>query len=401
MSPFLQLILVLSIIIVAAKAAGYLTIRLGQPSVFGELLVGLLLGPSLLDLTHLPVLTDTHLGEVIHELGEMGVLLLMFLAGLELDLRELAHSSRVAVFGGTLGVLVPVGMGYTIGAWLGLSTPEAVFLGLSLGATSVSVSAQTLMELGILRTRVGISLLGAAVFDDIIVILLLSLFTALQIGQSGPAVIAITILRMLAFLAGSVALGLFLLPVISRRIEGLGISQGIVASGFVVMLVFAFSAEIVGGMAAITGAFVAGLMYARTPQKRQIEHGFSILGFSLFIPIFFVDIGLRVDLGEIRLSAIWILLLILTAAVLGKVLGAGTGARAGGLTWRDALKVGIGMISRGEVGLIVASVGLAEGLLDTTLFAIVVGMILTTTLITPPLLRLVTRPVQSPLKEAG
>jgi Kef-type K+ transport system membrane component KefB len=173
MSNFLQLVAILIIILFAAKLAGYLSTKLKQPSVFGELLVGVLLGPSLLDITHLGFVTNTHLGDVIYEFGEIGVLLLMFLAGLELHIKDLTKNTRAALFAGVLGVVVPVGSGLLFGEWLGYDFNHALFLGLTLGATSVSISAQVLIELKVLRSKVGLGLLGAAVFDDILVILLL------------------------------------------------------------------------------------------------------------------------------------------------------------------------------------------------------------------------------------
>ncbi len=387
MTPFLQLILVLAIIILAAKLAGYLSTRIGQPSVFGELLVGLLLGPSLLNLTGLSFVTDPHIKESIHQFGEVGVLLLMFLAGLELELGDLARNTRVSALAGILGVLVPVGLGFLIGELVGMPDDHAVFLGLTLGATSVSISAQTLMELKTLRSRVGLGLLGAAIFDDILVILLLSVFTALAGGGGGAGVVALTILKMLVFLAVSALIGLFGLPWLFHRFVQLRISQGSVALAVVVMLFYAVSAEVFGGMAAITGAFVAGLMLGRTPEKHTIEHGFAVLAYGFFVPIFFVGIGLQVDVRTLQLNSLWLLLVVCVAAVAGKLLGAGLGAKAGGFSWLESYQLGVGMVSRGEVGLIVASVGMAQGLLDDEIFSIIVGMVLVTTLVTPPMLR--------------
>ncbi|MEJ5225841.1 MAG: cation:proton antiporter, partial [Anaerolineales bacterium] len=185
MTPFLQLALLLALILLAAKLSGYFAIRLGQPSVLGELLVGIALGPSLLNIFHWPFVTDVNLHEFIKELGELGVLVLMFIAGLELHLDELRRSGRVAALAGTLGVLAPVGLGWGVGVLFGMGQSEAIFLGLTLGATSVSISAQTLMEMKVLRSRVGLGLLGAAVFDDILVILLLSVFFAVVAGDGG------------------------------------------------------------------------------------------------------------------------------------------------------------------------------------------------------------------------
>lgn len=386
MTPFLQLVFALAVILVTAKLAGYLSTRIGQPSVFGELLVGLLLGPSLLDLTHLPFITDGHLGEVIAELGELGVLLLMFLAGLELNLRDLAKSSRVSALAGSLGVALPVLLGLLIGLLTGMNLSHGMFLGLTLGATSVSISAQTLMELKVLRSRVGLGLLGAAVYDDILVILLLSIYVALASGGS-MLQIAVVALRMIVFLALSAAIGIWVLPRIVRAFSKLNISQGALSLALVVLFVYGLSAELIGGMAAITGAFIAGLMFARTPEKDQLEHSLHPLAYGFFVPIFFISIGLSVNIRELGLDTLWLMLLISAAAILGKIMGAGGGARLGQFTWRESLQVGIGMVSRGEVGLIVAKVGLDQGLLNPEIFSTIVGMVLITTLVTPPMLR--------------
>jgi Kef-type K+ transport system membrane component KefB len=388
MSSFLQLAFVLAAIIFSAKLAGYLSTRIGQPSVFGELVVGLLLGPSLLDLLHLPFLTNTHLAEVIHELAEIGVLLLMFLAGMELHLQDLARNVRVSAFGGVLGVLVPVGAGALAGYLFGLDTSHSLFLGLTMGATSVSISAQTLMELKVLRSRVGLGLLGAAVFDDIIVILLLSIFTAVFVeGSVSLFGILLIIARMVLFIGLAVAFGRWVLPRLVRITAKLPVSQGLLSLALVIMLLFGIAAELIGGMAAITGAFVAGLMFARTPEKQRIEAGAIALSYSLFVPVFFVDIGLRVNVRGLTTETLWIMLAITVVGILGKIVGSGAGSLLGGFRLREALQLGIGMVSRGEVGLIVAAVGLSAGLLDETIFTAIVGMVLLTTLVTPPMLR--------------
>jgi Kef-type K+ transport system membrane component KefB len=212
MSSFLQLIFLLSIILTAAKLAGYLSSLIGQPAVLGELIIGLILGPSIIDILHLPVFGDPLLEESIEHLAEIGVLLLMFIAGLELHLDELARNSKVSAFAGILGVAIPIALGYLVGLGFDFEPEQAIFLGLTLGATSVSISAQTLMELGALRSRVGLGLLGAAVFDDVMVILLLSAFLAFSSGAGGITVIGLIFLRMVAFLALSVAFGLWVLP---------------------------------------------------------------------------------------------------------------------------------------------------------------------------------------------
>lgn len=387
MTPFLQLAFTLAVIILAAKIAGHLSTRIGQPSVLGELIVGLLLGPSLVDLTHLSFITDGHLHETIYKLGELGVLLLMFIAGLELHISDLKQNTRVAAYSGTLGVVVPVAFGYVMGLILGESSDRAFFLGLSLGATSVSISAQTLIELKALRSRVGFSLLGAAVFDDILVILILSIFLALIEGSGGVIQILFVVLKMILFLALSTGFGLWVLPRLTRMVKRLPISQGSLSIAIVVMLVYGLAAEMVGGMAAITGTFIAGLMFARTPEKRDIEPGLHAISYGFFVPIFFVTIGLGVDISNLGTEALWIALVISVIAILGKVIGSGIGARIGGTSWLESLQISIGMISRGEVGLIVAQIGVNQGLVDSTIFSAIIAMIIITTLVTPPLLR--------------
>lgn len=387
MSDFLQLIAELSIILVAAKLAGYASTRLRQPSVFGELLVGVILGPSLLDITHFGFITNTHLDEVIYELGEIGVLLLMFLAGLELNMKDLTKNSRAALLAGVLGVAVPVGSGILFGSLLSMDFNHALFLGLTLGATSVSISAQVLIELKVLRSKVGLGLLGAAVFDDILVILLLSTAVAFLSGSGSFLGILLVFVKMIVFLAVAAGIGIWLLPRVVRLTARLNISQGVTTLALVVLLGYGLAAELVGGMAAITGTFLAGLMFSRTPEKSRIESNLHSLSYAFFVPIFFVSIGLSVNLRLLQLESLWVFLVISVIAILGKVIGAGAGSLLAKYTPREALQMGIGMISRGEVGLIIANIGLKEGYLSNEMMTIIVGMILVTTLVTPPLLR--------------
>lgn len=387
MTPFLQFVIAIVIIIAAAKIGGYISLKLGQPSVLGELAVGIILGPSVFDMLHWATFTDKHLGEAIAHLAELGVLLLMFIAGLDLHLSDLAKSGKVSAFAGTLGVLLPLGMGYGLARVFSFDVQPALFTGLILAATSVSISAQTLMELRVLRSRVGIGLLGAAVFDDILVVLGLSIFVALAVGTGGWASIVWIAGRMLLYLGISAAIGIVLLPKLSRRIDRLPISQGLMAFVVVVTLFYAWAAEVLGGMAAITGSFLAGLMFARSPLKERIETGISALAYSVFVPVFFVNVGLAANARLLTEESLWLLLAMSGVAIISKVLGSGLGARMAGFTNLEALQLGAGMSSRGEVGLIVASVGIAEGMIDADIFALIVGVVIVTTLLTPVMLR--------------
>ena len=386
---FLNFILAITIIIVAAKLSGYVSVRLGQPSVLGELLAGIILGPTLLNMFGWPLFHESHLvSEVVTMMAELGVILLMMLAGLELNLEDLARSGKVSAMAGTFGVVFPLVLGAGTALLFGTDMDSAIFIGLTLSATSVSISAQTLLELNVLRTRVGLTMLGAAVFDDILVILALSLAVILLSDSGGGlASIIITLLKMIGYLVGATAVGLFLVPRFIAWIERLPISQGLVAFSLVLCLLFAWAAEVIGGMATITGAFLLGLFLARLPFKHRIEQGIISLAYGFFVPIFFVNIGLAVNMRAISGSS-WILAILITlVAILSKIIGSGLGAKLGGYTNLESLQLGIGMVSRGEVGLIVASLALAEGFVSPEIFSVVVFMVIMATLITPPMLR--------------
>lgn len=388
MSGFLQLITLLVIILFAAKLAGRISTRLGLPSVFGEISIGILLGPSLLNLTAQPFVTNNHLIEFIDQLGEIGVLLLMFLAGIELHLGDLKNSSRVAMYSGTLGVIFPILMGFLAGLAFHMDVPTALFLGLTLAATSVSISAQTLMEMGRLKSRVGTGLMGAAVFDDVLVILLFSIFQAAYAGNLSLIGIIFLILRMTLYFTLAGFFGLYLLPVLTRIVHRTGSENGIITFCLIILFVYGVTAEVFGNMAAITGTFLAGLFFTRTKEKERILTGISNLAYGFFVPIFFICIGLKTNLRLFSTDSLIFLLAVLLIAIISKVLGCGLGARVGGYTWLESYQLGNGMVSRGEVGLIIASIGASTGLINTIVLTDIVILILLTTLITPLLLKL-------------
>jgi Kef-type K+ transport system membrane component KefB len=390
-SEFLEFILAIVIIIVAAKVGGFISTRFNQPSVLGELLAGLVLGPTVLDMLHNWTLFFQHaetLEELLALMAELGVILLMLLAGLELHLPDLLNAGKVSALSGVLGVLVPLGLGYGVAVFFGSGNQEALFLGLTLAATSVSISAQTLMELNVLRSRVGLALLGAAVFDDILVILVLSIsFVLIGENAGGLSGVLLTILKMVLYIGAASAIGLWVLPWLAHRINRLPISKGTLAFVLVVCLLYAYAAEVFGGMAAITGAFLAGLFLGRTQIRDEIEEGISALAYAFFVPIFFVDIGLEVNLRAISGNAWWFAAVFTIIAIISKISGSGLGAKIAGFTNREAFQLGIGMVSRGEVGLIVASFALTVGLISRESFSIAVFMVIMATLVTPPMLR--------------
>ena len=388
MLPFLQLILALVIIIVVAKTGGYISYKLGLPTVSGEVLAGLILGPSLLNMLGWSFFTDENLADSINHLAELGVLVLMFIAGLELHIKDLVKSGKVAVAAGFLGFVVPIGMGYGLGALLGFDPRQALFIGVALAPTSVSISAQTLMELKKLRSQVGISLLGAAVVDDILVVLSISLFAVLfGGGGSGLGGVLLILLRMVAYFAIAILLGIWVIPRLALWVDRLPISQGLIAFTLVTMLLYGWSAEVLGKMAVIIGSFLAGLFLGQTRVKEKIERGITPLAYGFLVPIFFINVGLSSNIRQISANGLWLLLGLTLVAIFSKIIGSGLGGLLGGLDRKQSFQLGASMISRGEVGLIAVSIGISEDWIGSDAVSTIVVMVIITTLITPPLLR--------------
>lgn len=414
MPHLLQLLLLLVIIVVCAKAAGGLSVRWGQPAVFGEILIGLILGPTVLNLLGLGLFHGTHaaLTSTLKDMSEIGVILLMFVAGLETDLAEMKRVGRAAFWAAVGGVILPFLGGMLAARFFEYGWRQATFIGTVLTATSVSISAQTLLELRQLKSKEGSTILGAAVIDDVIGIIVLSLVVAFSaIGTSGSntetttpiwlaqhffqgskaAEISLLVLLMLLFFVVATWFGWRYFDRLLALFARVPASQALLAGAVCLALLYAFLAQFIGQVAAITGAYLAGVLITRTRFKSQVDEGIHPLTYSILVPVFFISIGLEANGRELLADAskIWLMLTILLVAILGKVIGSGLGARLCGFTFQEALRVGVGMISRGEVGLIVAGVGLASGVINPEIFSMMVLMVLVTTMVTPLLLRLV------------
>lgn len=391
----MQLFLALGFMIIVAKAFGYLATRLRQPAVLGELLAGVILGPSLIDLMHVSVLfpDGSAIEHTVIEFAELGVLLLMFSAGLEIDLAQMLAVGRSAVAAGTLGVIIPVVITTLVSAVFGYRIEIALFIGLILAATSVSISAQVMRELGMLGSKEGLALLGAAVIDDVLVLLLISFFIAINPG--GVAVttenrsVVEVILRMVGFLTVAIGAGWVILPRLAKWIHRTTISEGPLMLALTAALLFGYAAEVFGGVAAITGAFIAGVCLGRSDRRiiEEIEHGLHAINYAFLVPIFFISIGLQANLRLLDGGILPFAIILTVGAIAGKILGAGLGGLLTGFRWISSLRLGIGMVSRGEVGLIVAAVGTSAGIIQQAEFAAIVFVVLVTTLITPPLVR--------------
>jgi Kef-type K+ transport system membrane component KefB len=361
--------------LVGAKLAGLLSQRFGMPAVFGELLLGLILGPSLLNLI-MPT-------ETIHLLSQIGVIALMFMAGLETELDQVLHVGKASLLTALGGVLLPLGGGYLLGLAFGMEQLHALFLGAVLTATSVSISAEVLRELGWLRTRLGTTILGAAVIDDVLGVIVLSIVLAL----AGEGSFLLTLAKMALFLPAAWFVGDWLIPRLMRAEQYVVQKETAIAVLIGILLIYAWSAEALGSIAAITGAYLLGIIVSKhTDPGHHLHDSMNVIGYGFFVPIFFVGIGLEAHAGALFNTPI-LTGTLLALAVAGKILGCGVGARAGGFSRGGALAIGVGMIARGEVALVMIAAGRAAGLVDDELFSATIVMTLVTTMITPPLLR--------------
>jgi len=374
-------LLPLANLLVAAKFAGAISARFGMPSVVGKILIGVLLGPSVFGLFR----TDALLSSV----ASVGVILLMFMAGVETDLVQMRQVGVTSFLVACGGVLLPMGGGIALMRMWGYAWSASVFVGVVLTATSVSVTAQTLKELGRLRSRVGTVILGAAVIDDVLGIILLSVVVGLDGGGSPlRPLLSMGIFFLIAF-----ALGEWVMPHLFRHLSSLKSREASLALVLALVIVAAWAAESFGKVAAITGAYLFGLAVARRPaeERERITYGIDLVGYGLFVPVFFVVVGLEANGSAIAAAPLFTALLI-AVAVLTKAVGAFVGGLAGRLPKAEAVTVGVGMVTRGEVALVVATLGKEAGILNEQLFAASLAMVLLTTIATPVLLRLVAAP---------
>lgn len=372
---FAALLLVLVAIIAATKALGELAQRVGQPAVLGELLAGILLGGSVLG-----VLDPSD--SIMHAFAELGVLILLFEIGLHTDLRALARVGTTALTVGSVGVVLPFAAGFGVARAFGVELMPSLVIGAALTATSIGISARVLSDLGQLSSAEGQVVIGAAVLDDVVGLIILSIVSALVGGAALTAEgIAGTAGPAIGFVVLAVALGTFTVPPLFRVIAGIQVTGalGIIALAFALLL--AWLADTVGS-AMIIGAFAAGIILHPTPQRKEIERSATQLGY-FFVPIFFASVGAQVDLAAMASrESLLIGSALVTVGVLGKV-------AAGYAPWwfgGKKLLVGVAMIPRGEVGLIFAQMGLAAGVLSPSLFGALMLMVIVTTFVTPPLL---------------
>lgn len=376
----MEFIFVLMLILLFTKLAGHLSVKLGQPAVLGKLISGIVLGPA--------VLGWVQDSDFIHYMSEIGVLLLMFIAGMETDLAQLRRNWKSAFAVAVGGILLPFLGGMAVGEWFGFAQHNALFLGALLSATSVSISVQVLQEMNKLNSPEGATILGAAVVDDILVVILLAVLMSF-FGTGAEVSISLLIGKKIFFFAVALLAGWLLVPWLMKRFAPLKVTEATATAALVICFAYAYFAERMG-MAGIIGAFAAGIAVGQTSFKHVVEAKVGPVAYSLFVPVFFVSIGLSVTFAGAG-SQIPFMFVLTVVAILGKLLGGGAGARLTGFNTKSSVVVGVGMISRGEVALIIASTGLASGLLQPEYFTAVIIVVIATTLVTPPLLKAVFR----------
>ncbi|OWT51329.1 cation:proton antiporter [Bacillus sp. K2I17] len=365
----------IALILLSTKLAGDLSVRLGQPSVLGKLIVGIVIGPA--------ILGWIENSELLTQLSNVGVILLMFMAGLETDLEELNANRNSSLAVALGGIILPFVGGYVSGLVMGMEQGNAVFLGLLLCATSVSISVQTLRDLGKMKTRESTTMLGAAVFDDILVVILLAF--AMSFLGTDDVNLTMVILKKVVFFASIILIGWKGVPAIMRWLSPLRVSESIVSAALIICFSFAYFGELLG-IAGIIGAFAAGIAISQTNYKHEVEKKVEPIAYAMFVPVFFVSIGMNITFDGIG-NQIWFILALTVIAVLTKLIGCGFGARMTGFGAKSSAIIGAGMVSRGEVALIIAGTGLSSGLLAQDYFTAIVIVVILTTMITPPMLK--------------
>lgn len=379
-------LLFVAIILLSTKIFSLLSQKVNMPQVVGALLVGVLLGPSCLNILH-----ET---DFLTKSAEIGVIFLMFLAGLDTDFDDLKATGKSSVIIAFVGVLIPLGSGFlTYYLFFHGQRPdtmiflESAFVGIVLMATSVSITVETLREMGKLKGKMGTSILGAAIIDDILGIIALTVITSFTVPGVDIMVVLLKILLFFVFIA---VCGFFVFRLFRKLEIVYGTKRRVAIYAVAFCLLLSYISEVYFGVADITGAYFAGLILCNvTETKSYIASKINITSYMFFTPIFFASIGIKTVITGMSQELILFTLALLIVAILSKIVGCGLGAKICGFSNMDSLAIGVGMISRGEVALIVAQKGEQAGLISPTLFPAIVLVVIVTTLITPILLKAV------------
>ena len=390
-------LLFIALVLISTKFLGLVTKKFHMPQVVGALVAGLIIGPACLNLSSV-LLAGAESQSMIESLSEVGVIVLMFSAGLETDIQKLKKSGLASLVIALMGVIVPCLGGYLVayfftdgGGAADLVMYRNIFIGVILTATSVSITVETLREMGKLNTNAGNAILGAAVIDDVLGIIALTIITTLgtggEGGQGGPSIWMVLLKIVLFFIfAFVVAFGVGKLYYKWTNVEHEPYRRyGIIAFAF--CLLFAFCSEYFFNVADITGAYVAGLAISVSPKIQYISKRFETVSYMFLSPIFFASIGLKTNVESVTGSILLFSLGFVLVGLISKIVGCGLMAKLCRFRLNDSLKIGIGMMTRGEVALIVAQKGLSAGLLEPVYFTSVILLIIVSSIATPILLK--------------
>jgi Kef-type K+ transport system membrane component KefB len=373
-----KVLLNLALILITTKLGGLLSRKVKMPEVLGALLAGVIIGPVCLNIVNYD--SDIKL------LANLGVIFLMFLAGLETDLEQFKKAGKSSFVIALFGILIPLILG-TLSAFLFYDNViENLFIGIILTATSVSITVETLTELGKLNTTAGVNILGAAVIDDILGIILVSALLSANNTSDGGSLVW-SLLGILLFCAVGILAILFAPKLIERFKDRIHPSHTYFTFALAAVLVIAFFAEDLG-IAAITGAYLCGLLLSQFPHKQYLQKNVKVISSGFLSPIFFASVGLEASLNGFSMREVLITLVMFVIAVIGKVFGCGAGARIFKISKRESLQIGVGMVSRGEVAIITANIGLQAKIISQEVFIPTILVVLLTTIITPILLKL-------------
>jgi Kef-type K+ transport system membrane component KefB len=388
-----SVLLYLAIFLIAAKLGGLFASKLRQPGVCGELVAGIIIGPFVAGLIsqHLfgvpyYINPDSTAGSFMSVLADIGIITLMFLAGLSTDVEELKKSGKPAALVAATGVVVAFALGFGIASIFGWFPLEAAFAGGVLVATSVGITVRTLMDIHSLHTHVGMTILGAAVIDDVLGIIILSVLSGLAYGSLSLLGLSKNLLLMALFFIAVIVLGFKLGPRIVTYVSRFRVEEITLSVALAMVFLVAALAEMVN-VAAITGAFLAGLVVSRATVAGSLRAKVSTLGYGFLIPLFFVEMGVRTNLQELGRVGV-LALAFLGIAMFDKILGCGLGAFLGGFGIKDSLRVGVGMMPRAEVALVMAAIGVKTGVVGDALLSMTVVVVLVTSLVTPFLARI-------------
>ncbi|MBQ6250369.1 cation:proton antiporter [Ruminococcus sp.] len=374
----------LAIIFICAKGAGLLARKCRAPMVVGEIIAGLIIGPCLLGWV-----TPN---DFVAQMAEIGVILIMFSAGLETNLQELKKSGFAAFLIACVGVLVPLVGGsllyMCIYGFSAFGTDEffkAVFIGCIMTATSVGITVEVLKEMGKLKTRVGQTILSAAIIDDVIGIIVLTFVLGFKDPDSNTLLVTG---KILLFLVLSLVLGIVIYKLFKFYDDRHAHTRRIPIIAITLCFIMAFVAEKYFGIADITGAYIAGIILCNVRDAEYIDRRISINGYMFFAPVFFVSIGLKTDFSNVDSSMIVFSIGFVIVAMLSKVIGCGLVSKCFKYSWLDCLKIGAGMMTRGEVALIITNKGLGLGIIDSSYFTAVILLIIVSSIVTPVVLKL-------------